>query len=451
MEDERCHVTIVGQRRRVDLSVPVHAAIAEYTPMLLQECGQGTADDTYPPAWSLALPGARPFPPESTLAESGVVDGATLYLRDVAADEHDEIEVTDLAEEIVSANRSGLAWDAVARAHTMMVAGVAAVVAAFLVLTTTGPARPTAGFGALLAGACLALVAAHATRRGWSLPAGVRLAAALSAVPLTIAAALALPAFRQSVSSALVAAGAAALLGAAAARFAVPHLLSLVVLAFAGLFLPVTVVLSVVGADRVESAAVIVVVLLGVLAVAPTATGHLVALSGGAAVEGGSPAGAEGGVVHMVAEARRLLIGVTIVCCAVAVPALVLLAAASQVWAVALCGTVSFALLLRAGLLNALGAVLPQLAAGGIGLASGLTVAPASFGAPDWLGPVVLVLLAVASLGLGTARVFGDYDETTERPAWMGSLGLLLSVLSVPLAVGVFGVFGQLQNMGQSL
>ncbi|NED90448.1 hypothetical protein G3I76_61510, partial [Streptomyces sp. SID11233] len=110
------------------------------------------------------------------------------------------------------------------------------------------------------------------------------------------------------------------------------------------------------------------------------------------------------------------------------------------------------ALLLRAGLLNAFGAVLPQLVAGTVGLGACLALAPAAAGAPAWTGPAALIVAGLAVLARGTSRIFGDtHDEETERPAWMSTLGLLLSVLTVPLALGVFGLFGHLQSMGTSL
>ncbi|MFJ4438030.1 EsaB/YukD family protein [Streptomyces sp. NPDC088923] len=452
VEDERCRVTIVGEHRRIDLSVPAHAAIAEYTPMLLRACGQSTADDTFPPAWSLALPGSRAFAPETSLAESGVVDGATLYLRDFAAGEHDEAEVADLAEEIGSANRTGRVWDATARARSSVVAGIAVLVGAFAQLDGPGPGRPLAGFGALIAGICLALLAAHATRRGWSLPAGLRLTAALAAVPLCAAAALALPTARTDTPALLVAGGIGALLGAVAARAAVPHPLTTAVLALTALCVPVTAALALSGAGLLESAAVVVVVLLGVLAVAPTATGHLIALSGTALDGGQGGDSAHGQVAGLVADARRLLIGLTVLCATLLVPALVLLAAADQVWALALSAAAGLALLLRAGLLNAFGAVLPQLVAGTAGLGACLALAPAAAGAPAWTGPAALIVVGLAVLARGTSRIFGDTDdEEAERPAWMSTLGLLLSVLTVPLALGVFGLFGHLQSMGTSL
>ncbi|PSM43000.1 hypothetical protein C6Y14_12555 [Streptomyces dioscori] len=451
MEDDRCHVTIVGTRRRADLSVPVHATIAEYTPALLRACGQETTDDTFPPVWSLALPGARPFPPEATLAESGVVDGATLYLQDAAAGEFDEAEISDLEEQVDEVNRSGLVWDAVSRAHTLLLGAAAALTVGFAVLVAHPPAQPAGGIGALLAGSCLALLAAHATRRQWSLPTGVRLAMALSAVPLYSTAALSVPAAREHLSTALVACGMGLVLGSAVARLAVPRLLPLAVLALSCLFLPTVVGLGLAGADLTQSAAVVVVLLLGLLAVAPTATGHLVALAGGQAAAGNGQAGPDVEVTELARRARRLLTGVVVLYSLVLIPALLLLAVTDDVWAVTLSACAGLALLLRAGLLNALGAVLPQVAAGVSGLAGCLALAPVSFGVPYWAGPAALVVVALAVLGLGLARVFGSPDSVRERPGWMSSLGLFLSVVSVPLALGVFGLFGDLLDLGAGL
>lgn len=53
MADQQCRVTVVGQRRRVDLAVPATAPIGEYVGELAGMCGESD-DDAMPAAWSLA-------------------------------------------------------------------------------------------------------------------------------------------------------------------------------------------------------------------------------------------------------------------------------------------------------------------------------------------------------------------------------------------------------------
>jgi len=156
VEDERRRVTVVGAHRRVDLVVPAGAAIAEYAPNLLVWCGQMEFDNTFPPAWSLALPGAAPFPPEASLAEVGVVDGATLYLRDAAAGEFDEPRIIELEDLVAEANKAEVSWSERYRAYSMVGLGVLALLVGFVALLRVGDQRPGVVFGTVLAGSELA-------------------------------------------------------------------------------------------------------------------------------------------------------------------------------------------------------------------------------------------------------------------------------------------------------
>src|SRR4051812_49486988 len=170
VDDERCRITVVGTRRRVDLAVPARAAIAEYTPALLRLTGQEEEDETFPAVWSLALPGAKPFSPGASLTESGVADGATLYLRDMAAGEFDEPLITDLDELVGEANEEGLSWDTRHRALTLLflgLGGMAGALGRFVGLSADSPRFPLVGLAALVAGFGLALLAWHAPRRHW--------------------------------------------------------------------------------------------------------------------------------------------------------------------------------------------------------------------------------------------------------------------------------------------
>ncbi|MFD1277710.1 EsaB/YukD family protein [Streptomyces kaempferi] len=130
-------MTVVGARRRVDLAVPTDAAIAEYTPTLLKLVGEGEIEDTFPPVWSLAPASAPPFAPETSLRECGVVDGATLYLRDAAVGEFDEPVIVDLEESVEQADEDVTAWGWRLRAYTTLVLAVLSIVGGFATLAWT--------------------------------------------------------------------------------------------------------------------------------------------------------------------------------------------------------------------------------------------------------------------------------------------------------------------------
>ncbi|MGW2836601.1 type VII secretion integral membrane protein EccD [Streptomyces sp. NPDC001493] len=453
MENERCHVTVVGARRRVDLAVPAESAIAEYTPALLGLVGQVEFDETFPPVWSLALPGAAPFAPETSLRECGVVDGTTLYLRDAAAGESDEPVVTDLEETVEQAGRDSSAWDRRSRAYTTLVLGVLALIAGFFTLAWPGGrggAAPVTGAAAVLVALGLVALVRQATRQGWSLPAGLRLIMALSAVPLLAVAGATLPS-TSSTGSVLVALSAGAVLGALAGLFAVRHATTLAAVAITGLALLLTVCLTAGGATSLEASAVVGVVVPAVLGAAPRLSGHFAVLAGPdvAGPETGADADDEAAVLNLVERGRRLLTGINLLASAVAAGCMVVLGSSSRPFAVALAGCLGLALVLRAGRLTMAPAVVPVVAAGTAGLGVTLVRAPATFGAPGWTGPAALLFVAVLALAVGLGRAF-RVDGADERPSWIDPLAGFLMVTCVPLAVGVFGVYSTLMDSGRT-
>ncbi|SEO71594.1 type VII secretion integral membrane protein EccD [Actinacidiphila rubida] len=454
MENERCHVTVVGARRRVDLAVPADAAIAEYTPALLTLLGEVEFDDTLPPVWSLALPGGPPFGPQASLRECGVVDGATLYLRDAATGEFDEPVVTDLEEKVEEAGEEVSVWGRRTRAYTTLVLGVLGMIAGFVALGATG-GRSTvlpaaAGAAVLVAFSLLALVW-QATRQGWSLPLGLRLVMACAAVPLLAVAAASLPPATSGdgphAGAVLVALCAGAVLGALAALLAVRHATTLMAAAMAGFALVLTVCLTAGHASLLESAAVVGVALLAVLGVAPRLSGHFAVLAGHSG--GADGRRGEADVSHLVRRGRRLLVGTNVVVSVVATACLLVLGSAHQRYAVALAACLGLAFVLRAGRLTVASAVVPVVLAGATGLTATLLTAPGTFGAPDWTGATVLVAAAVLALAVGLVRAFRT-DAPDVRPAWIDPFAGFLTVVCVPLVVGVFGVYGAMMNSGHT-
>ncbi|MFF7580971.1 type VII secretion integral membrane protein EccD [Streptomyces sp. NPDC008061] len=447
MENERCHVTVVGERQRVDLAVPTDAAIAEYTPALLTLVGQVEFDDTFPPVWSLALPGAPPFAPEASLRECGVVDGATLYLRDAAVGEFDEPVVVDLEESVEQADHDAAEWGWRLRAYTTLVLGVASLIAGFVALVWMNALLPVTGAAAMMVAFSLALLAWHATRQGWSLPLGLRLTMAFSAVPLLAVAAASLPMATTSTSSLLTTLSVGAVSGAIASLLAIRHATTLMAVAITGFTLLLTVCLRLVNATLLEASAVVAVCVTAVLGGAPKISGHFAVLAG---MPGESPEAYEdeADVLHLVKRGQRLLIGINGLGSLVVAASLVVLGSADQAFAVALAICLGLALVLRAGRLTVAWAVAPAVVSGTIGLVVTLIRAPSNFGAPQWLGSVVLLGAAALALGFGLSRAFHS-EGTGERPSWIDPFAMFLLVVGVPLAVGVFGVYASFLNSGQ--
>ncbi|WEP00619.1 EsaB/YukD family protein (plasmid) [Streptomyces sp. FXJ1.172] len=428
--------------------MPANAAIAEYTPTLLQLVGQVEVDDTFPPVWSLALPGARPFSPEASLGDSGVVDGATLYLRDCAAGEFDEPVVTDLEETVEQAGNGGARWGRSLRAYTCLVLCVLSLTVGFATLIGTHPAQPAVGVAAIVVAFGLALLGWHATRQGWSLPLGVRLLLAHSAIPLLALAAVSLQGARRDSGALPMALSIGAMLGGVAAVLAVRHATTLTALSITALAVPVTVGLVAGHASLLESAAVAAVVLWGVMSIAPKAAGHVAVMAG---MQGAQTSTDEAEVVWLVGRSRRLLIGINMLCSVLLGACLVVLGTADQVFALSLAVCMGLALVLRAGQLTVVPAVVPVVCAGTAGLVTVLLHGPAYFGAPGWVGPVVLLLATVAALGIGLNLAFRPDADDEERPSWLDPLAAFLALVCVLLAVGVFGVYAAMLHMGQSM
>ncbi|OLT21276.1 hypothetical protein BJF79_46875 [Actinomadura sp. CNU-125] len=184
----------MGERRRVDIAVPAHAPITEYAAMLADLCGQDETD-AMPPAWSLAPVGRPPFEPGDSLGTAGVVDGETLYLRNVLDGEFDGPVVSDIEEEIAALEDDGTMWSARTRAYTTVVLGLLVLVGAAIALAAGGgaPGAIAAGVPLFATGLATPILAWSAARKHWPVPPGARTALAAAACPLLTGAVLALP------------------------------------------------------------------------------------------------------------------------------------------------------------------------------------------------------------------------------------------------------------------
>jgi type VII secretion integral membrane protein EccD len=444
MADERCRVTVIGGRRRVDLAVPARAPIAEYAPQLAGLCGQED-HDTLPAAWSLGLAGRRPFPPSASLAESGVVDGQVLYLGDVTGGETDEPIVLDLDELVADAadNTGGPRWDTRAHAVTTLAAGLGWLVATTAVLAFR-TANPPTGSLAAVVGLMLPLVALTVRRRGWPVAAPMVLLTALGAVPCLAAAGWLLPG-SASGGGRTIAAALGAGVGALAAICAVPGLATLIVETGALVAAGIAALLVGVHANPVQSAAIVAVAAFGLLALAPWLAAQSTALAPRATADQAEA------IPAAVRTGRALLVAWSAAMSAILAVALVVLSGSGNSFGTWLAACLAVALLVRSRRSRLVIEAVPVVAAGAAGLFTIFVAAPTRLGAPAQAILLLPFAIGIALLATGLLLAFRRRHERVPGAAWLGLLGTGCTVAAVPLALGVLGVFHHLMTIGTHL
>jgi hypothetical protein len=475
--DQHCRITVVGQRRRVDLAVPADAPIAEYVMTIARLSGDlygdGYSDDgDLPPAWSLALTGSPPLPLESSLADAGITDGQVLYLRDVAAGEDDEPVVTDVDEAVVeAAERSSRPWTPRAHAATELAASaiwLAGTVGAFAILAGHGPGHGSRLLSALGITAAIvsAALAGTARLRSWPVPEWLRAGLAVAAIPPLAVAGVALTGANATPPQLAAAAAVGALAGALLSLAACPGPVTTGLTIAAGLALVVASVLVALRADGTESAGVVAVVAMWLYDLAPGSVAMLVTRTGS-----GKHAGLPAVVAH-VRQAQQLVIAWQMLLAVTAALSLSWLAGSSHTFAFSLAACVSLGLLLAAGGYLRVAAVLPGAAAGAVGMLSVLLLVPGRLGAPWWTGLVACTVIGLGLLASGTSRSFAAAEQAelaepgapyawpgkafrsgrkTKPAAWPRAVAAVLRVASIPLLVGLFGAFGHLITVGRGL
>jgi type VII secretion integral membrane protein EccD len=452
MNDQRCRVTVVGAHRRIDLAVPAVAPIAEYVNSLADLCGQEDSD-VLPAAWSLAAPGRRAMPPTASLVDAGVVDGQILYLRDATDGEYDEPVVMDIEELVAGASDrvGGPRWNNPVRAAAIVVAGVGALVAAPLqsALTdhTSGSTLP--GAVAVFTGLFLPFLAWTARRSGWPIGTLPCQLMALAAVPALATAAWVLIRPSLPATTALIAVALAATVGALIALLAAPGVTSLAVQALALIALLVVALLSRLHATGAQSAATIALVGYAMLAAAPWAAGHLISFW---PLPSAETADADEQARTDVVRGRLLLTAWTAVSAVVVAVALVVVGREQDLYAAGLVGCLSVALLRRAGGYQLLAEAGPVVLAAAAGLFTVLVHLPRLVsGLPPQFGTVAAGLIGSMTLVLGVALAFRRDTEPLPRQAWLRAVSGMCVIASVPLLLGMYGVFDQLFSIGRHM
>lgn len=445
MADRNCLVTVVGTDKRVDVAVSAHAAIGEYAGSLAVLCGERDSD-VMPAAWSLATAAGGTLPPTASLTEAGIVDGQLLYLRDLTAGEYDEPGVFEVHEVVADAaeRAGGPRWDRGSQTAAMLIGGTAWLVAVTIAVLVTGD---DAVAGPLAAGAGLLLpLLAWSTRRGrLALPARVRVLLALGGLPcLGVAGWIAGDSrFGGHLGPALVGLAAGVLAGALIALAATPAVATVVAVIGAIVAAAVTTGLVMLHAGPAESAAVAGPIGYLMMVTAPRLASRMAAtwaqLTGQDDTE------------LTVRRARRLLTGTNLVSCLALAVALALLGAAADPYAIALACCLAVAAFAYAASCQYAADALPAVMAGLAGLLATVALAPGHLGGPTWIPPAAGASLGVLALATGLLASVRRPAGTGGERAWWQVIGSVCFIAAVPLAVGVFGVFGQLMHMGRNM
>ncbi|MEV6230783.1 type VII secretion integral membrane protein EccD [Saccharopolyspora shandongensis] len=133
-------VTIAAPRRRIDMALPEHAAVAELLPGLLARAGEGLADDGVTGGgWQLRRVDGTAFDLDRTLGSHRVRDGEVLHLAPRRIS-WPELEYDDLVDAIATGSgHTGRAWGPRHTRVAGLAAGAAAVLLGLVAVLRAGP------------------------------------------------------------------------------------------------------------------------------------------------------------------------------------------------------------------------------------------------------------------------------------------------------------------------
>jgi hypothetical protein len=463
--DGRTRVTVIGERKRVDVALPMAAPIGEYSVGLASLCGQAS-HGALPPAWSLAFAGAAPLPLSASLEESGVLDGQVLYLRNLARDPGVNWTVEDLPELIAAdaqAQRPG-GWPPALVVMTLGLAWLAA---------SAGFAFWRPGSGLLTAAVTLIVTGLLLLAAGWGLaqramltPPALCVLTSLTAVPCLAAAGALLGEAGAGGPfvwvGAIIGASAGVLMSLAATPEAIVLLVGLQ-LAVPVLLAPLLVILHATG---VQVAAATIVAMLSMLGLTKRAAALAVVWSQRPPADDGPMTNV---ATALLVRTRRLLVVLLAGPILALMVALPVLAFSSDWFAFAMAATASIALLTRAQQSGFAEERVPVGVAGLVGLFAVLAAITGRAEGAWHLAGASTILLTIAGLALvaggAAVAILGGSDEPAQdmppgfpaeagrpdRAKFAGIIGVLCTIAAVSLALGVFGVFGQLMSAGSGM
>ncbi len=468
MIDDTCRITVVGERRQLDLTVPARAPIVTYVGTLARMCDQDT-NDVMTPAWSLGRAVGPTFAPERSLTDLGVVDGQVLYLRDMIADEYAEPVAHDVAEQVAELTEGALSrqWRPHARTVTVLAAGLCWLVATLIVLASRRQvsAAVIVDIG-VATGVVLPMLAWVGRERGWPVPPALRTALALSAVPLLALSARMMVTGQWAdqlhkpggamtgVGTAAAAVVTGTLVGAALAYGASPGGVTAAVLGSAAVAAVLGIGAALLKADLVETSGLVAAVAFTLLSVSPLAASQAVAVvSRSRAVRASVADGAQGDpVATAVSDATRLLVFYGGFLAAALAVTLTVLGASRSPCAVGMDACLAVALLFRAGWGRLIAEVVPVGVAGLAGLLSLLLTGPDHLDWPAWVSPLLCVGVATALIVYGYRNLMRRPDiPPMDRPGWFTGLSAVLGGGALVLLFGLLGVYGHVVDLGHRI
>ncbi len=422
---------MVGSKRRLDATLPDSVPVAELLSDvvdMLGESANGAAIE-----WCLVRVGGQRLDPELSLAGQGVVEGTMLFLRDLTTGPPAPA-MDDFAGQVaiaVDAQRGR--WTAALAPSLLALVAAASLAAAGLALLLTGAAatRATLGILGIAVSAAAGVVLARVRRRPV-------LAAVMvfSGLPAWAAAGAGFAGLGGATSAETVAAGLGAVAIGAVVAIAIvgkdAFAPAEAVLAAAGIPAVVIGGAAAFGGGLVEAAALLVVIEVLALALLTPLNVRVLRIS---AADSTSLSRRLGGGRRLQAASLMATVVVIAVSCAI-------LSVSGGWFARALVAATAVATILRARHYRFAAEVAPLLT---VGLAS-LILLELSLGA--WFAPL---LIADAIVLVGAATIVGRWSLTAQVKRWLGPLETLAIAATVPLALGVLGLYDAVVHFARSL
>jgi type VII secretion integral membrane protein EccD len=450
---ELSRVTVIGDRKRVDVALPAATPIGEYVARLARICGQDR-DPVMPPAWSLAIAGDPPLPLGASLSEFGIGDGQVLYLRNTAREPAEAPIVEDL-DELVADETVVIRRQMVRPGAAVLGLGLLWMVAGAIWLAVKAPGAQSA-VGLALTGLLLTGVAWALGQRGTAVPRVLRLAVALTSVPCLAAAGEMVGTLLIGPTGRWTGLLGGANLAALTALAAVVDLeIAVVTMQLAGAA-AVLALAGYGGATIVQTAACAVLASVGFVALARHIAATMTAWASRAMRDRHTAATA---AAHTVRESGRILALLLVAPAGTLAVTLPMLAMSGNLFAFALAAIVAVGLLARARLAGFSAELCILAGAGLAGLFGVMVAAVRMLVVSDALATTAFLGVALGIVGIGVAlSLYGPADPTVpsttkapRRRTRAEVLAAMCSIATAPVAMGVFGVFGRLIGIGRHL